>query len=271
MSIITEEFLRSALRNKQKIILKKTDVLSPLARDFVRDKRIKIEYESDGHNDMNTDKTTQKNPENIDFREQRKVVFRERVSKDEDGTEEKYKYVTIFGTKLNYKPEHMTHLRGATLVFKDHKQIIFRGKMDTLESKILEAQIHCQQNGKQKLVDDLQELLIFVRLITRAEVLDTKLDEMNLLGLGEQQIREMSHYPKKYFNIGHEFPDYRMGDLVVYVNSIRAFVREVEISAYTAFKNEYGEVSRNDIIQALNRISSVCWIIMFKIRIGDYD
>ena len=62
-----------------------------------------------------------------------------------------------------------------------------------------------------------------------------------------------------------------MGDLVVSINAIRAFVREVEISAYEAFKNEYGDVSRNDIIQALNRLSSVCWKIMFKIRTGQYN
>lgn len=263
MALITENFLRKQHKNKTEITLKTSDVLTPLAKDYIKDKNIKIKYEGI--------EPFMKNPENIDFKEQHKVNFKEKVINEGTDKEQKYKFVTIFGAKLDYKPEHMTHLRGNTLVFKNHKQIIFRGKIDSLESKILQAQIFCQEKGKTKLVDDLQDMLIFVRCITRAEVLNTKLDEINLLGLNEQEIRDMSHDPKKYFNIGHEFPDYRMGDLVVSINAIRAFVREVEISAYEAFKNEYGDVSRNDIIQALNRLSSVCWIIMFKIRTGQYN
>lgn len=264
MALINEDFLRKNFKNKKEIVLNKKDVLTPLARDFIRDKHIKIKYNEEKE-------TMQKNPENIEFREQHKVKFKERVINEGTENEQRYKFVTIFGTKLDYKPEHMTHLKGNTLVFKNHKQIKFRGQMDILESKILEAQIFAKNDAKPKLVDDLQNMLIFVRCITRAEVLDTDIEPINLLGLNEQEIREMSHDPKKYFNIGHEFPDYRMGDLVVHVNSIRAFVRQVEISAYEAFKNEYGDVSRNDIVQALNRLSSVCWIIMFKIRTGHYD
>lgn len=264
MALINEDFLRKNFKNKKEIILNKTDVLTPLAKDFISDKKIKIVYKEEK-------KTMAQNPENIEFRQQQKVKFKERVINEGTDQEQRYKFVTIYGTKLDYKPEHMTHLKGNTLVFKDHKQIKFRGQIDILESKILEVQIFAKNANKQKLVDDLQDMLIFVRCITRAEVLDLDIEPVNLLGLNEQQIREMSHDPKKFFNIGHEFPDYRMGDLVVHVNSIRAFVRQVEISAYEAFKNEYGDVSRNDIVQALNRLSSVCWIIMFKIRTSQYD
>lgn len=261
MALITENLLRKQYKNKSEIILKTNDILTPLAKDFIKEKNIKISYEGS--------KPFLKNPENIDFKEQHKITFKEKVINEGTEDEQKYKFVTVFGAKLDYKPEHMTHLRGNTLVFKNHKQIIFRGKLDSLEAKIIQAQIFCKE--KEKLVNELQEVLGFVRSISRAEVLNTKLDEINLLGLNEKEIRDISHDPKKYFNIGHEFPDYRMGDLVVYVNSIRAFVREVEISAYEAFKDEYGEVSRVDIIQALNRLSSVCWIIMFKIRTGQYN
>ena len=38
---------------------------------------------------------------------------------------------------INGKPEHMTHLRGEELVFKDHPRIAFRGAIDSLESEII--------------------------------------------------------------------------------------------------------------------------------------
>lgn len=261
MALITENFLKKQYKNKNEITLKTNDILTPLAKDFIKEKNIKISYEGS--------KPLMKNPENIDFKEQHKITFKDKIINEGTENEQKYKFVTVFGAKLDYKPEHMTHLRGNTLVFKNHKQIIFRGKLDSLEAKIIQAQIFCKE--KEKLVNELQEILIFVRNISKAEVLNIPLEEINLLGLNEKEIRDISHDPKKYFNIGHEFPDYRMGDLVAYVNTIRAFVREVEISAYEAFKDEYGEVSRVDIIQALNRLSSVCWIIMFKIRTGQYN
>lgn len=62
-----------------------------------------------------------------------------------------------------------------------------------------------------KLVKDLQETLDFVRNIMRCEVLDEKLEDFTLLGLTPEELREQSHYPKKYFGIGHEFPRYWNG------------------------------------------------------------
>lgn len=261
MNVLTESFLKKYIQNNNTNIinLKEKDILTPLAKDYVKDKNINIIYER-GNYTM----------DDIKYKEQRKVNFKERIENKGTENEYKYKFITVFGAKLDHKPEHMTHLRGNLLVFKNHKQIIFRGKMDTLEAKILETQILCKQKGKEKLIEDLQSILSFVRNITRSEVLNTPLEEINLLGLNESQIREISHNPKEHFGIGHEFPDYRMGDLVVYINSIRTLVRETELSAYEAFKDEYGNVSRNDIIRALNRLSSVCWIIMFKIRKDEY-
>ena len=43
----------------------------------------------------------------------------------------------LTGGFLTEKPEHMTHLNGDFLVVKDHPRIIFRGKLDTLESELI--------------------------------------------------------------------------------------------------------------------------------------
>lgn len=94
----------------------------------------------------------------------------------------------------------MTHLYGNMLVFKDHPRILFRGKLDSLETKILEAQISCFKLNMTKLVDDLEEILQFVRKIVRCEVLNESIEEFHLLGMTPKELREQSHFPKKYFD-----------------------------------------------------------------------
>ncbi|MFH5796791.1 hypothetical protein ACHM2U_15430 [Clostridium perfringens] len=51
---------------------------------------------------------------------------------------------------------------------------------------------------------------------------------------------------------------------------MRTLTREVELAAYEAFKGEYGQVEREDLIKALNRLSSVFWIMIYKIRTNKY-
>ncbi|MCK5096716.1 MAG: hypothetical protein KAR45_01360, partial [Desulfobacteraceae bacterium] len=53
------------------------------------------------------------------------------------------------------KPEYMTQLHGRVLVPKDHPRIFFRGKLDSLQSKILVRQRRSHENKNEKLVKDL--------------------------------------------------------------------------------------------------------------------
>ena len=73
----------------------------------------------------------------------------------------------LTGGFLTEKPEHMTHLNGDFLVVKDHPRIIFRGKLDTLESEL----ILCQLTDK-GLEAPVGEILELARRIIRCEVLD---------------------------------------------------------------------------------------------------
>lgn len=256
MGVLTESQVRKEIRNNKDNIteyyIEKGQIVTPLAKSYLAEKNIELKYVDDVSNISNI------NNEN-------KEVIKDIIK------EESYKYTTVFGAKLNEKPEHMTHLNGNLLVFKDHKRIILRGKVDSLESKILEVQVLCNKKNMCKLVNDLQEILEFVRKIMRCEVLEEKLDSFKLLGLSEKGLREQSHNPKKYFGIGHEFPTYEMGEEVVLINSIRSATREVELCAYEAFKGEYGQVEREDLIKALNRLSSAFWIMIYKIRTGQYQ
>lgn len=58
---------------------------------------------------------------------------------------------------------------------------------------------------------------------------------------------------------------------ILYVNRLRTVVRQAELAGYEAFKNYDGSVKRPDIIQAMNRLSSLCWIMMIKLKAGKYE
>ena len=169
------------------------------------------------------------------------------------------------------KPEHMTHLRGNTLVFKDHPRIAFRGAIDSLESEIILVQVLSEKSKLLKFIDDLEEIVRFIRLLLRCEVVGEPLGDFKLQGLTPQEIREHSHHPSKYYGISHFLPGYKQGELPAQINRLRTKVREVELIAYKAFKNEDGKNDREDIIKALNRLSSLFWIMMFKYLSGQYN
>lgn len=254
MGVLTENEIRRVIgKNRDEkmteFCIQKGQIITPSAKSYLSEKNIVLKYVDDILNENN---------------DTVKEVIEEVIK------EKTYKYTTVFGANLDEKPEHMTHLKGNLLVFKDHKRIVLRGKIDSLESEILKSQILCQKNDMPKLVKDLQEILDFVRNIMRCEVLEKDLDDFTLLGMTPKELREKSHNPKKYFGIDHEFPTYEMGEVAICINSIRSNTREVEIAAYEAFKGEYGQVEREDLIRALNRLSSVFWIMIYKVRTGKY-
>ena len=178
-------------------------------------------------------------------------------------------YRTLFGATLNEKPEHMTHLKGNILVRKDHPRIAFRGMIDALEGELLLAQQAAESYPK--LVAELGEALDLVRRLIRCDVLDEPVGELHLCGYDAGQLREYSHYPDKHLGQPHFLPAYTDGPALLAVNKVRTLVRQTELSAYAAFKDVEGNVTRGDIILALNRLSSLMWIIMIKLKAGQYE
>ena len=177
-------------------------------------------------------------------------------------------YTTLFGGVLQEKPEHMTHLHGNVLVFKDHPRIRFRGMLDTLESEILLVQKTALQENLSVLSDALQEVLELVRSLIPCDVLDEPVRPVNLGGLTPDELRSHSHYPQKYYDTPHFMPDCTMSWSMLSLNRLRTTVRQTELAAYQAFRTEDGTVTRGDIILALNRLSSYLWILMIRLKAG---
>lgn len=252
MGVLTENELRNKLRNKdiKELEITRDIIVTPSAKQYLSEKNIKlviVENKKNGNDAENSN-----------------------VKCDENDGKILPKYECFLGGYVEKKPEYMTQLYGNKLVFKDHKRIIFRGKIDSLQSSILEAQILASKASNTLLVSDLEEILSFVRNILRAEVLEEKLEKFTLLNMNEDELHEISHNPKKYFNADHVLPSYKMGELVVALNSLRSTTREVEICAFKAFKNSDGEIIREDIIRYLNRLSSTFYVMMLKCVSGNY-
>ena len=191
------------------------------------------------------------------------------AGRDDPAATTSAKYRTLFGATLNEKPEHMTHLKGNILVRKDHPRIAFRGMVDALEGELMLAQQASHEYPA--LVKELGEALDLVRRLIRCDVLDEPVGELRLCGYDAGQLREYSHYPDKSLGQPHFLPAYTDGPALLAVNKVRTLVRQTELSAYAAFKDVEGNVTRGDIILALNRLSSLMWIMMIKLKAGQYE
>ena len=170
-------------------------------------------------------------------------------------------YQLLNGAVLREKPEQMTHLKGNVLVNKTHPRIRFRGKIDGLEAELVLCQLSC---GKWR--EQLGEILGLARKLIRCEVLDEPVQEEKLCGLTMEELRQRSHRPQDFYGQTHFMPAYTDGETVLRLNRCRCLAREAELAAAEAFTDENGTCTRTDILRALNRMSSMLYILMIRAK-----
>ena len=168
------------------------------------------------------------------------------------------------GGQIEEKPEHMTHLNGEVLVSKTHPRISFRGAMDTLEAEM----ILCKLAASGDVVKSIGELLQFARLLLRCDVLNEPVSAGRLCGLTPQEIREHSYRPQDFYGQPHFMPDASDGLCIARLNRCRCAAREAELRAAAAFSDADGIPTRPDLLQALNRLSSMLYILMIQCKKG---
>ncbi|MEM1485473.1 ATP-binding protein [Oscillospiraceae bacterium PP1C4] len=252
MKVITEAILRDELRNTQPetYYIPEGKLLSPAAREYLQQRKIKISKECKP--------------------EETPVVAQPVAQPQAEGFKPKFiDYVT--GAFYMGKPEHMTHLYGNVLVVKNHPRIVFRGKLDSLQSLVvLNQALIAESSGSERLLGDLSNILSILREMMRCDVLDEAFHNECIIGLNHAELRERSHDPMKFYRIQQmTLPDYTMGKHYALLNQLRTAVRECEVSAAQAF-HEGGKYTREDIIEELNRLSSALHIMMCKYLAGDY-
>ena len=171
-------------------------------------------------------------------------------------------YRLLNGGYIKEKPEHMTHLYGDVLVSKIHPRIAFRGKIDLLEAEIM----LCQPIVEEPVRRQLGEILALARKLIRCDVLNEPVAEDRLCGLTQKEIRQRSHLPQDYYGQPHFMPEYTDGEVILRLNRCRVIARETELAAVQAFLDGEGNPTRVDILQALNRISSMLYILMIQLK-----
>ena len=172
-------------------------------------------------------------------------------------------YRLLNGAEILEKPEEMTHLRGDVLVPKGHPRIRFRGAMDSLEAELL----LCQLNHP-NVAGQVGEILELARRMIRCEVLEEPLAEGKLCGLTEDEQRQRSHRPQDFFGIPHFMPAASDGAAVLALNKCRCAARAAELAAVGAFVDGDGRATRPDILRALNRMSSMIYVLMCMVKSG---
>ena len=164
-----------------------------------------------------------------------------------------------WGGRISGKPEELTHLSGQKLVPKTHRRIRFRGQLDLLEAECLLTMLYCPGWGK-----ELEEMLQLCKAIMRADVLEEPLPAVRLGDLEEEELRKRSHYPQNYYGQGHFQPRAADGESLLRLNRLRTEIRRTELLCVEAFSDRDGLLTRSDLLQALNRLSSFCYLLMIR-------
>ena len=136
------------------------------------------------------------------------------------------------GERFAEKPDHLTHLRDdASLVPKTHPRIVARGKLDLLQSALLDAQVAADADGARALVGELGEILELARALVGAEVTDRAVSPPTLWGMTADQIRDATHHTRELYGVPFMYPDVRQGPVVAKLSLARAIAREAEVAA----------------------------------------
>ncbi len=171
-------------------------------------------------------------------------------------------YQLLGGGFVTEKPEHLTHLNGNVLVPKTHPRIAFRGAMDTLETELMLCQLVVEPDIRK----DLGEILALARRLIRCDVLDEPVRSEKLCGLTEDEQRSRSHRPQDFYGQPHFMPEYADGAAMLQLSRARCAARDAELKAVAAFSDREGNPTRVDILRAMNRMSSMLYILMIKMK-----
>lgn len=171
-------------------------------------------------------------------------------------------YRLLSGAVLTQKPEQLTHLHGDVLVPKTHPRIAFRGAMDTLEAELL----LCAAALRQPFSGHVTEILALARHLLRCEVLSEPVKWDKLCGLSEAELRSHSHRPQDFYGQPHFMPEPSDSHEILLLNRCRTAARATELTAAHAFTDPDGNCTRGDILKALNRMSSMLYILMIECR-----
>ncbi len=233
--------------------------LTPSATQYLTDRKIRVKF--------------------ID--EQGKVFIKDELKSEKSKTQKVHPLTTsdqkpaelycgLCNNKIEKKSDVLTWLDSNNLVPKNHPRIAFRGKLDNMISYCVLVQNEFQNfNGPDVIKKYLSDLRSYMGNILRAEVKDEKIDNIFMGDFDADAIHKMSHNPLKYLGYDHIVPEINHGRWIALINYLRALVREVEVNAANLYIDSSLKVTRPDILNSLNRLSSALYVLMIMILISE--
>ena len=181
------------------------------------------------------------------------------------------------GERFTDKPDHLTHLvDDASLVPKTHPRIVARGKLDLLQSALLDAQVAADADGARSLVGELGEILELARALVGAEVTGREVPPPTSVrhGLRRAARRDPPH-PRAVRRAVH-VPGRAPGPGGREARRWRAASRARRSwRCWPRFRPTRGAVTappaRADLAHALNRISSALYLLACRYVAGLYE
>lgn len=178
----------------------------------------------------------------------------------------------VCGSQVQRKTELLTLLDDRRLVPKTHPRIALRGKLDTLIAQTVVVQTQFDREDRysplRKLLADLRS---YMGNVLRSEVSGEALLPLGMGDMNAATIHAISHQPLEYLGRDHLLPDRDHGADIALLNLLRALAREAELAAVRVFVDDAFELSREDIVQGLNRLSSALYVLMLLRVLSESD
>ncbi len=252
---ITENWLaeNASLTPGGEVHLPASSRLTPAARDVLNDRNMRIRY-TDDVGRVFVDAVEADN----EHREPRQQVHPLTSSATHESA-----HCLLCQQVVGKKPEALTHLNATTMVVKSDARIAFRGRVDSAIAHAVLLQTEWLTTSApataQRMLADIRAAL---GNVLRSETLGEPMPAIAMGEFDEAQLHALSHDPLKYLGHDHIVPAIEHGLTVARLNLLRTVIREAEVAGAHAFIDKDFSISRGDILQALNRLSSAVYVLM---------
>ena len=171
---------------------------------------------------------------------------------------------------IGKKPDTLTHLNMDTLVPKNDPRLKLRGKLDILIARTVLLQEEFDPQGRYpELAACLKDIRSALGNALKAEVKGEAMESVVMGPLDAATIHAISHNPLRHLGIDHLLPELGQGLHTARLNLLRAEIRDAELIAADLFIARDFSVTRPDIMEGLNRLSSAVYVLMILTHLAE--
>ena len=176
----------------------------------------------------------------------------------------------LCGQAVQKKPDTLTHLDARTLAAKNDPRLKLRGKLDSAIAHAVLAQAECGAQGWHPTLGLwLADIRSALGNALKAEVSGALMPPVAMGDMDEETIHAVSHNPLQHLGHDHLLPEAGQGVRVARLNLLRAQIREAELCAADVYIAADFTVTRPDIMQGLNRLSSAVYVLTLLTHLAE--